>query len=80
MIRLRKENEALVYGSFKKIKTNKDIFAYCRQKDDRKFMIIMNLTDKDRKYPFKMDHKLVSSNYSNYADHLRPYEANVFEM
>ena len=80
MIRLRKENEALVYGSFKKIKTNKDIFAYFRQKDDRKFLIIMNLTDKDRKYPFKMDHKLVSSNYSNYADHLRPYEANVFEL
>ena len=80
MIRMRKDNPALIYGSFDLIKTKKDIFAYCRQKDGRKFMIIMNLTDKEKDYPFTVHEKLISSNYEVYSNKLRAYEANVFEV
>ena len=78
MIRLRKENKALVYGSFEQIRTSSNIFAYYRKLDDQKFMIIMNLTDKDQLYPFKIDNTLISSNYRKYSNRLRPYEANIF--
>ena len=80
MIRLRKDNPVLIYGSFEPIRTGKDIFAYYRQKDGRKFMIIMNLTDKERDYPFTVHEKLISSNYGVYSNKLRAYEANVFEI
>ncbi|MBQ1307126.1 MAG: cyclomaltodextrinase C-terminal domain-containing protein [Erysipelotrichaceae bacterium] len=80
MIRMRKDNPALIYGSFDLIKTKKDIFAYRRQKDGRKFMIIMNLTDKEKDYPFTVHEKLISSNYEVYSNKLRAYEANVFEV
>ena len=78
MIRLRKENKALVYGSFEQIRTSSNIFAYYRKLDDQKFLIIMNLTDKDQLYPFKIDNTLISSNYRKYSNRLRPYEANIF--
>ena len=80
MIRLRKDNPALIYGSFEPIRTGKDVFAYYRQKDGRKFMIIMNLTDKEKDYPFTVHEKLISSNYGVYSNKLRAYEANVFEV
>ena len=80
MIRLRKENEALVYGSFEQIRTDRNVFAYRRKKDDREFLIIMNLTGKERPYPFRVDHRLLSSNYQNYSNKLRAYEANIFEV
>lgn len=43
-------------------------------------MVILNLTDKERNYPFKVDHRMISSNYDSYSNRLRPYEANVFEV
>ena len=80
LIRLRKENEVLIYGSFEQIRTDRNVFAYRRKKDDREFLIIINLTDKERNYPFKIDHRLLSSNYKNYSNRLRPFEANIFEV
>ena len=78
IIRLRKENPALIYGSFTQIRTGKDIFAYYREKDGVRFMIVINLTDQNRKYPVEMGHELVLSGYRTYSDHLRPYEANIY--
>ena len=43
-------------------------------------MIIMNLTDKEKDYPFTVHEKLISSNYEVYSNKLRAYEANVFEV
>ncbi len=80
MIRLRKEHKALVYGSFEQIRTSKDLFCYYRTLDEKKYLVIINLTDKDRNYPMRMDHRLVISNYKNYSNVLRPYEANVYEV
>ena len=80
LISLRKANPALIYGSFEKIKAKRNLFCYYREKDGVKFLVIINLTDKDLPYPFKMDHELVTSSYRNYSDHLRPYEANIYRM
>lgn len=80
MIALRKENEALIYGSFTQLKTDRNIFAYERELDGKKYMVIMNLTDRERNYPFTVDQKMISSNYDSYSNRLRPFEANIFEV
>ena len=79
MIKLRKENEALVYGSFKQIKTNKNYFCYERELDNDKYLIIINLTDKQLQYPIDINNRLISSNYNCYSNKLRPYEANIYK-
>jgi len=80
MIRLRKENPALIYGSFEKIKSKKQLFCYYRKKGNDTFMIIVNLTNQEHPYPLKMDYQLITSNYTNYANYLRPFEANVYKV
>ena len=80
IISLRKQNKALVYGDFKQLNTDRNVFAYIREKDEQKFMVIMNLTSRERSYPFKVEGKLLSSNYDSYSNRLRAYEANVFAI
>jgi len=80
MIALRKSDPALVYGSFEQIRTSRDLFAYYRQLEDKKYLIVINLTDKNRNYPFKISQKLLSSNYEGRHDSLRPYEANIYQV
>ena len=80
MIKLRKENKALIYGEFEQLKTNKNIFAYKRIYEDKEYMVVINLTKKNQDYPFNIDYNLVCSNYSKYSNKLRPYEAIVFEV
>lgn len=80
LIKLRKDNKTLVYGSFKQLKTNKNYFVYERELNNEKYLIVINLTDKELNYPIKIDAKLISSNYSSYSNKLRAYEANVFKI
>ena len=80
MISLRKGNEALIYGSFAQKKTSKDLFAYERELDGKKFLTVMNLTDETRKFPFKEEGKLLVSNYPGFSEKLRPYEARLYEV
>ena len=78
MIRLRKENKALIYGDFHQLKTSKNFFVYYREKDNERFLVIINLTDKVRD-PFTIDAKLLASNYHTNSNKIRPYEANVYK-
>lgn len=80
MIKLRKENKALVYGEFEQLKTNRNIFAYKRTYNDKEYMVIVNLVGKKQQYPFNVDYRLVCSNYNTYSNYLRPYESIVFEV
>lgn len=80
MIKLRKENKALVYGEFEQLKTNRNIFAYKRTYNDKEYMVIVNLVGKKQQYPFNVDYRLVCSNYNTYSNYLRPYESIAFEV
>ena len=80
MIKLRKENKALIYGEFEQLKTNRNIFAYKRTYNDKEYMVIVNLVGKKQQYPFNVDYRLVCSNYNTYSNYLRPYESIVFEV
>ena len=80
MIALRKKNEALVYGSFTQKKTSKDLLAYERELDGKKFLVLTNLTKEEKKYPFRIAGTLLASNYPDTAESLRPYETRLFEV
>ena len=79
IIKYRKEHQSLIYGEFKQIKTNKNYFVYTRTLDE-KYMIVMNLTDKQRKYPVKVSGKLLFNNYEDVSDSLRAYEAHIYKI
>ncbi|MBQ1477689.1 MAG: alpha-glucosidase [Erysipelotrichaceae bacterium] len=80
IISLRKKEKALIYGSFTQLKTSKDLFCYEREKDGKKFTVVINLTDKKKKRPFPVKGRRVLSNYQESGEELQPYEADVFEV
>ena len=79
IIKYRKGHQSLIYGEFKQIKTNKNYFVYTRTLDE-KYMIVMNLTDKQRKYPVKVSGELLFNNYEDVSDSLRAYEAHIYKI
>ncbi len=81
MIALRKQNEALVYGTFSPVfMRSANTFCYFRIGGGKKFYVEINLTGDDEKRPGPLTngHRLLAANYGGVARHLRPYEANVY--
>lgn len=82
LIRLRKENEAFIYGDIKILdRKRKNVFTYLRSYKDSTFLIQCNLSQypikkKKIKYPIE----LILSNYKDTSDKLRPYEANLYRI
>ncbi|KXZ40421.1 alpha-glucosidase [Alkalithermobacter thermoalcaliphilus JW-YL-7 = DSM 7308] len=90
MIRLKKENEVLVYGKYNLIlEKHPQIYAYTRRLDDKKIIIICNLTDKEANYKYdeilEYDN-LMLSNYDVKKHEpikqftLKPFEARVYSL
>lgn len=81
LIRLRKENNTLIYGEFIPInRKKKNLFAYLRKEGPEEFYVECNLgIDSMKKTRMKGDYRLILSNYSEPADELRPYEANLYQ-
>ncbi|MDY5277586.1 MAG: glucohydrolase, partial [Erysipelotrichaceae bacterium] len=75
-IKLRKDNECLIYGNFEpSFELDKNMLVYKRTLDDETFVVVMNLTDKTLKKPIVKD--VVLSNYNSDSGKLRPYEVIV---
>lgn len=85
MIRFRKENPTLVYGDYKcLLEDDKDIYAYIRQDEAKKFLVLLNFTDHDTAFTEEIGGKL-QLRIGNYDDEndsaaLRPWEAKIFEV
>ena len=91
IIKVRKENECLIYGSYNLIlKEDKNIFAYERILDDKKFLIITNLSNYDNTYSYnKLNLRFSNLVISNYEvkEHkdinsmiLKPWEARMYKI
>ena len=91
IIKIRKENECLIYGSYNLIlKEDKNIFAYERILDDKKFLIITNLSNYDNTYSYnKLNLRFSNLVISNYKvkEHkdinsmiLKPWEARMYKI
>jgi oligo-1,6-glucosidase len=78
MIGLRKDHKkTMIYGSFRKINSSKDVLAFVREANER-FTVVVNLTDKTVRRPDGISGDRIISNYGDASDRLRPYEAEVY--
>jgi len=86
VVELRKNNLVLVYGKYSLVdKSNPDIYAYTRELDGRKFLIMLNFKSKPSaiKSGFSLSSaKLLLDNYDtpSKGNTLKPYEAVVYEL
>ena len=87
IVKLRKDNLVLVYGKYTLLdKDNPNVYAYTRDLDEKKFLVLLNFTSKVASFNTGLDMsnaKLLLDNYSNPSkgnNTLQPYEAAVYEL
>lgn len=90
MIRIRKENKTLVYGSYDLILEDDDkIYAYTRTMENEKFIIIVNLSHDKVRYSYNEELKYDNLLLTNYPVNrhenineltLNPYEARLYRI
>ena len=83
LIRLRKENEIIVYGNYELLlPEDENIFAYTRTLDNKKLLVVCNFSKSEQKFDFSgyENAKVLISNYNRDVREdgiLKPYEATV---
>ena len=83
LIRLRKENEIIVYGNYELLlPDDENIFAYKRTLDNQKLLVVCNFSKSEQRFDFSgyENAKVLISNYNRDAREdgiLKPYEATV---
>ena len=83
LIRLRKENEIIVYGNYELLlPEDENIFAYIRTLDNQKFLVVCNFSKSEQKFDSQgyENAKVLISNYNRDVREdgiLKPYEATV---
>ena len=86
IVKLRKENPVLVYGKYSLLdKDNHNVYAYTRELNGRKFLILLNFTSKAASFNAGIDinkAKLLLDNYlkPSTGSILQAYEAAVYEL
>lgn len=86
LIRLRHENEIIVYGEYELLEPqNEELFIYTRTWNNEQLMVLCNFTDKDVAIPAAVMAQipadaqiLISNHVGNLEAVLRPYEARVY--
>ncbi|MGI4805757.1 MAG: glycoside hydrolase family 13 protein [Janthinobacterium lividum] len=85
-VQLRKENAVLVYGKYTLLdKNNPDVYAYTRELDGKKMLILLNFRSKTASANTGINlskAKVLLCNYATPAadGKLRPYEAVIYQM
>ena len=90
LIDIRKNNETIIYGEYRDLDIeNPDVFAYIRELDGDKIVVVCNFTDKrvvckDESLEVG-DSEILLSNYKDSEKlkntmELRPYEAIMYRM
>lgn len=82
IIKIRKDNKALIYGNFIPIrKKRKNVFLYYRELNNEKFYIEINLkkTPQRRVLNTKNFILIMSNYYCKVGKYLRPFEANLYK-
>ena len=86
MTNLRKNNSALVYGKYTLLdNANPNIYAYTRESDGKKLLILLNFTAKIASVKTGLNFKNAKLLINNYGqckptENLRPYEAVIYEL
>ncbi|HEX7902482.1 MAG TPA: alpha-glucosidase [Chitinophagaceae bacterium] len=86
MQKLRKENEVLIYGKYELVdKNNPAVFAYTRELNEKKVLVLLNFTSKPATANTGIDiskAKVLINNYTTASvdGKLKPYEAVLYEL
>ncbi len=84
LVKFRKENLALVYGKSEYYDLeNESVFAYSRELDGRKLLILVNFKENEAtaNVPFDLDNaKVLFKNYDEFHGTLKPYQAVILEV
>nr|WP_315166390.1 alpha-glucosidase [uncultured Flavobacterium sp.] len=88
LIKLRKKELTLVYGAYTLLdKDNPNVFSYTRELNGKKFLILLNFTEKEASYNIGIStakSKIILDNYEATKtiknNTLRPYEAVIMEV
>lgn len=85
LIRLRKEEEIIVYGSFRMLEEdNENLFIYERKLDGKKLLVICNFTEKKVDLPESIRSSvqknlgILITNYKDSSEQIRAYEAVAY--
>ena len=89
LIDIRKNNDTIIYGDYKLLcEDDENIFAYVRELNGDKILVVCNFYDKDVEFKFDGDFNYSKVLLSNYYDSskmieklkLRPYEAVMYRF
>ncbi|TRX04300.1 alpha-glucosidase [Flavobacterium gawalongense] len=88
LVQLRKKEPTLVYGKYTLLDNeNPNVYAYTRELDGKKLLILLNFTDKNSTYNIGIStakSKIILDNYTGIKklenNILRPYEAIIIEL
>ena len=88
LVQLRKKEPTLVYGKYTVLdKENPNVYAYTRELDGKKLLVLLNFTDKNSSYKIGIPSTKSTIILGNYTELkkpknniLRPYEAIVMEL
>nr|WP_314898415.1 alpha-glucosidase [uncultured Flavobacterium sp.] len=88
LVQLRKKVPTLVYGKYTLLdKENPNVYAYTRELDGKKLLVLLNFTDKNSTYNIGIStakSKIILDNYTGTKklknNILRPYEAIIIEL
>jgi oligo-1,6-glucosidase len=86
--KLRKQEPTLVYGKYTLLdKENPNVFAYTRELNGRKLLVLLNFSSENAKFNSGIDmkkSKIISSNYLDLnplkESVLHPFEALIIEI
>lgn len=81
IVNLRKDNQIFRTGKIRFLDNiNDNLFIYERYDRTKKFLIILNLSDKKQDFTLENKGKIILNNYKNLNDdYLNPYQAIIFE-
>ncbi|MCH3976566.1 MAG: alpha-amylase family glycosyl hydrolase [Bacilli bacterium] len=82
LIALRKATPALCLGTYTKVDADSEVYAYYREYEKSKYLVIANMGSKTRKQPYHQG-KLMMANYldSSIANKkIRPYESLIIKI
>ncbi len=91
LIQIRKENEVVLYGDFELLyKDNNSIFAYIRELNNEKILVVSNFYGENEKFILNKELKyknceILLSNYKDSSNNiekinLRPYESIIYKL
>lgn len=84
LIEFRKDNETIISGSYHMLKKhNPNIFAYVREDEQYRIIVISSFSKKEIKCSLLnrlKDEDIVISNFENHKEKLQPFETRVYKI